>query len=75
MPGGQPGALGWGQPAAQRAAARQPVLLVIMKAKPKNAARVLFVMPVVYRFASKKMLTSQVVFDNVDSCWHYIQFV
>jgi hypothetical protein len=40
MPGGQPGALGWGQPAAQRAAARQPVLPVIMKAKPKNAARV-----------------------------------
>ena len=39
MPGGQPGALGWGQPAAQRAAARQPVLPVIMKAKPKRAAR------------------------------------
>ena len=38
MPGGQPGALGWGQPAAQRAAAMQPVLPVIMKAKPKKAA-------------------------------------
>ena len=34
-----------------------------------------FVIPVVYRFASKKVLTSQVVFDNVDCCWHYIQFV
>ena len=38
---GQPSAPGWGQPAVQRAAARKPVLPVIMKAKPKNAARVL----------------------------------
>ena len=35
----------------------------------------LFVIPVVYRFASKKVLTSQVVFDNVDCCWYYIKFV
>ena len=52
MQGRQLGALGWGQPAAQRAAARQPAMHVIGRRSPRTP-RVFFVIPAAYRFASK----------------------